>query len=157
MVYDLDEELEASTNRVMVYGVVLLFALAAVFPLYRFTEPANRTESRETHLSSLAEAGEALWSLNCSACHGLNGEGGTAPALNSKQFLQAATDQQIETFVAVGLPGTQMSAYSQDFAGPFTSEQIRSVTVFIRSWEETAPDREDWRTPQAAVEAVATE
>jgi len=148
MAYDVDEELEASTNRVMVYGVVLLFALAAVFPLYRFTEPSNRTEARENHLSSLAESGEALWSLNCSSCHGLNGEGGTAPALNSKQFLQAATDEQIETFVAVGLPGTQMAAYSQDFAGPLTSEQIRAVTVYLRSLEDDAPDREDWRNPQ---------
>lgn len=153
MVYDVDEELEASTNRVMLYGVVMLFALAAVFPLYRLTEPSNRAESREAHLSSLAESGEALWSLNCSSCHGLNGEGGSAPALNSKQFLQAATDEQIQTFVAVGLPGTQMSAYSQDFAGPFTSEQIRAVTVYLRSWEEDAPDREDWRDPQADPEA----
>ncbi|MDW3179267.1 MAG: cytochrome c [Acidimicrobiia bacterium] len=149
MAYDVDEELEASTNRVMLYGVVLLFAMAAVFPLYRFTEPSNRTEAREEHLSSLAESGEGLWSLNCSSCHGLNGEGGIGPALNSKQFLQAATDEQIQTFVAVGLPGTQMSAYSQDFAGPFTSEQIRAVTVYMRSWEEDAPDREDWRDPQA--------
>ncbi len=30
MAYDVDEELEASTNRVMVYGVVLLFAMAAI-------------------------------------------------------------------------------------------------------------------------------
>lgn len=153
MVYDADEELDASTNRVMVYGVVLLFAMAAIFPLYRFTEPANRAESREAHLNSLAESGEALWSLNCSSCHGLNGEGGIGPALNSKQFLQAATDEQIETFIAVGLPGTQMSAYSQDFAGPFTSEQIRAVTVYLRSWEDDAPDREDWRDPQVAAEA----
>lgn len=153
MVYDADEELDASTNRVMVYGVVLLFAMAAVFPLYRFTEPSNRAESREAHLNSLAESGEALWSLNCSSCHGLNGEGGIGPALNSKQFLQAATDEQIETFIAVGLPGTQMSAYSQDFAGPFTSEQIRAVTVYLRSWEDDAPDREDWRDPQVAAEA----
>ncbi len=152
MAYDVDEELEASTNRVMVYGVVLLFAMAAIFPLYRFTEPANRTESRESQLSSLAETGEGLWSLNCSSCHGLNGEGGSGPALNSKQFLQAAGDEQIETFIAVGVPGTQMSAYSQDFAGPFTSEQIRAVTVYLRSWEEDAPDRADWRDPQAAAE-----
>jgi ubiquinol-cytochrome c reductase cytochrome c subunit len=153
MAYEIDEELEASTNRVMVYGVVLLFAMAAVFPLYRLTEPSNREESREAHLSSLAVTGEALWSLNCSSCHGLNGEGASAPALNSKQFLQAASDDQIETFIAVGVPGSQMSAYSQDFAGPFTSEQIRAVTVYLRSWEEDAPDVPDWRDPQAAVNA----
>ena len=148
MAYDIDDKLEASTNRVMVYGVVLLFAMAAVFPLYRFTEPSSRAESREQHLDSLAETGQGLWGLNCASCHGLNGEGATAPVLNSKQFLQAASDAQIETFVAVGVPGSQMNAYSQDFAGPFTSEQIRAVTVYMRSWEEDAPDVPDWRDPR---------
>lgn len=148
MAYDVDEELETSTNRVMVYGAVLLVAMAAVFPLYRLTEPSNRDEARQEHLDSLARTGEGIWNLNCSSCHGLNGEGASAPALNSKQFLQAANDPQIETFVAVGVPGSQMSAYSQDFAGPFTSEQIRAVTVYMRSWEEDAPDVPDWRDPQ---------
>lgn len=150
MAYDVDEELEASTNRVMVYGVVLLFAMAAIFPLYRFTEPAARADSREAHLHSLAETGQGLYSLNCASCHGLGGEGGIGPALNSKQFLQAAGNEQIETFIAVGVPGTQMNGYSQDFAGPFTSEQIKAVTLYLRSWEEDAPDRPDWREPLAA-------
>ena len=150
MAYETDDELEAGTNRVMVYGVILLVAMAAIFPLYRLTEPSNRDEARQDNLDSLAESGEAIWNLNCSSCHGISGEGGSAPALNSKQFLQAATDPQIETFVAVGVPGTQMSAYSQDFAGPFTSEQIRAVTVYMRTWEEDAPDRPDWREPAPA-------
>jgi hypothetical protein len=71
----------------------------------------------------------------------------TAPALNSKQFQTAATEEQIANFIAVGVPGTEMSAYSQDYAGPLTSEQIRAITVFIRTWEDEAPDRPDWRAP----------
>ena len=88
-----------------------------------------------------------MWSFNCSSCHGLNGEGGTAPALNSKQFLQTATNEQSEQFIAVGVPGTQMAAYSQDFAGPLTSEQIKALVTFMRSWEDDAPDLPDWRDP----------
>jgi mono/diheme cytochrome c family protein len=148
MVYEMDEQLEAETNRVMQYGAVLLIALAAVFPLYRWIEPSSREDARVAHLDSLAESGEGLWGLNCSSCHGADGEGSVAgPALNSQQFLTAAGDDQIQTFVAVGVPGTQMSAYSQDFAGPLTSEQIKAISVFLRSWEEDAPDRPDWRAP----------
>jgi mono/diheme cytochrome c family protein len=147
MAYDVDEELETSTNRVMVIGAILLVAMAAIFPLYRLVEPTNREESRLQHLDSLAGSGEQLWSINCDSCHGLNGEGGIGPALNSKQFLQAANDEQVETFIAVGVPGSLMNGYSQDFAGPFTSEQIRAVTIYIRTWEDDAPDREDWRNP----------
>lgn len=148
MAYEVDDELERSTNRVMTIGSVLLVAMALVFPLYRWVEPANREEARDAQLESLAESGESLWSFNCSSCHGLSGDGGTAPALNSSQFLQSATDDQISQLIAVGIPGSQMSAYSQDFAGPLTSEQIKALSVYIRSWEENAPDRPDWRDGQ---------
>ncbi|MDH3250179.1 MAG: hypothetical protein OEQ47_14520, partial [Acidimicrobiia bacterium] len=86
--------------------------------------------------------------LNCSSCHGLNGEGGIGPALNSMQFLQASTDEQTELLISVGVPGSQMSAYSLDYGGPLTSEQIRSLAIFIRSWEDDAPDVPGWRNPQ---------
>ncbi len=148
MAYDVDEELEESTNRIMVYGAVLLVAMAAIFPLYRWIEPTNRTEARELHLDSLAATGETLWGFNCASCHGLNGDGGVGPTLNSKQYLQAASDEQTEQIIAVGVPGSLMSAYSQDFAGPLTSEQIRALALFIRSWEEDAPDVPDWRDGQ---------
>lgn len=142
-----DAELEASTNKVMVIGAVLLIAMAAIFPAYRFFEPSNRDSARELHVESLAQSGEALFNLNCTSCHGLNGIGGIGPALNSKGFLQSANDAQIESLIAVGIPGTQMSAYSQDFAGPLTSEQIKALATYIRTWEPDAPDRDDWRHP----------
>ena len=148
MPYEVDEELEQSTNRVMMIGAGLMFVLAAIFPLYRWFEPSTREEAREANLASLADKGQNLWGFNCSSCHGLNGEGGIGPALNSKQFLQAASDSQIETLIAVGVPGSQMSAYSLDYAGPLTSEQIKALRVFVRSWEEDAPDRPDWREGQ---------
>ena len=148
MAYETDAELETSTNRVMAIGAVLMVAMALVFPLYRWVEPVNREEAREEHLDSLAAQGQNLWSFNCASCHGLNGEGGVGPALNSEQFLQSASDDQIRLLIGVGIPGSQMSAYSQDYAGPLTTEQIRAITVFIRSWEPDAPDRPDWRDGQ---------
>jgi len=145
MVYDVDEELEQSTNQVMLIGAVLMFLLLLAFPLYRLVEPVNRDDAREANLASLAESGESVWSFNCSSCHGLNGEGGLAPALNSQQYMEAATDDQTAQLVSVGVPGSQMGAYSQDFGGPLTSEQIKAVTTYIRTWEPNAPDLPDWR------------
>ncbi|MCZ7631643.1 MAG: hypothetical protein M5U19_22430 [Microthrixaceae bacterium] len=74
----------------------------------------------------------------------------SAPALNSEQFLTAATNEQMFHLISVGVPGTAMGAFGQDFAGPLTSEQVESVTAFIRSWEKNAPDVPDWRTPGQA-------
>ena len=142
-----DEDLDVATNKVMMWGVGLLAAMVLAFPLYRFVEPANREEARELQLTSLQEQGSDLFQLNCSACHGLNGEGGIGPALNSIQFLQASSDEQTELLIAVGVPGSQMSAYSLDHGGPLTSEQIKALATFIRSWEDDAPDIPNWRNP----------
>jgi len=143
--FNTDPGLEESTNRVMLWGAVLMVAMALAFPFYRWFEPEARAAAREAQTASLAAEGEGIWGFNCASCHGLDGEGGVGPALNSTQFLQSATDDQIALLVAVGIPGSQMGAYSQDHGGPLTSEQIRAVTTFMRSWEPEAPDRPDWR------------
>lgn len=143
-----DRQMDEATNRIMVWGVGLLVAMALAFPLYRVWEPSAREDARALHIGSLEEQGSELYGFNCTSCHGLNGEGGIGPALNSMQFLQASTDAQTTNIIAVGVPGSQMSAYSQDFGGPLTSEQIKALSIFIRSWEEDAPDVPDWRDPQ---------
>lgn len=145
--FDHDSEMEESTNKAMLWGAGLMVAMVLVFPFYRWFEPSAREEAAEQHLQSLAEQGEQIWGLNCSSCHGVDGEGGVAPALNSKQFLQASTDEQTRLLISVGVPGSQMSAYSLDFGGPLTTEQIKAVATFMRSWEPDAPDLPNWRQP----------
>ena len=142
-----DPALEESTNRWMLWGLVVMALMVAIFPVYRFYEPANRDEARAEHLESLAEQGASIYALNCASCHGAGGEGGIGPALNSQQFLTSANDEQITVLTAVGVPGSQMAAYSLDFGGPLTSEQIEAITAYLRSLEETAPDVPDWRDP----------
>ncbi len=146
--YVSDPELDESTDRVMLVGAGLLFVLVAAFPLYLLYEPGAREEARQVQLDSLVAEGSSVWEFSCGSCHGEAGEGVSAPALNSQQFLQSSTDEQTALLVAVGVPGTTMSAYSQDHGGPLTSEQIRAVAAYIRSWEDQAPDRPDWREPE---------
>jgi mono/diheme cytochrome c family protein len=148
--YSTDPELDRSTNRIMAFGVALLVPLVLAFPLYLSFEPGSRDEAREENVASLAAEGETLWEFNCASCHGESGEGGSAPALNSQQFLQSATDDQIGLLIAVGVPGTAMSAFSQDFAGPLTSEQIKGLVTYLRLLEEDAPDVPNWRNPTPA-------
>lgn len=143
--YHSDDELERSTDKWMLVGGILLVAMALVFPLYRWYEPGGRAEAREAQAAALAEEGQVVWQYNCASCHGLAGEGGVGPALNSRQFLQSSTDAQMRTLIAVGIPGSQMSAFSLDHGGPLTSEQIRSVVAHVRAWEPDAPDVPTWR------------
>ena len=147
-----DAALEESTNQWMKWGFVIMVLMVAIFPLYRFYEPGNRAEARETHTESLIAQGRELYSVNCAACHGGDGEGGIGPALNSEQFLTSAEDAQITALIAVGVPGSQMAAYAIDYGGPLTSEQIQALTTYLRSLEETAPSIENWRDPLGLLE-----
>ncbi|MEN8235113.1 MAG: cytochrome c [Actinomycetota bacterium] len=141
-----DEELEASTNKWMLWGAGLMGVLILLFAVYLFFESSNRAEALEAHEHEMETLGSEVYSLNCAACHGAAGEGGIGPALNAQQFLGEVKDAQINALITVGIPGSQMAAYSIDYNGPLTAEDIGAVTAFLRSWEEEAPDNPDWRS-----------
>ncbi|MBK5268379.1 MAG: c-type cytochrome [Acidimicrobiia bacterium] len=140
-----DTGFESSTNRWMSAGVVLMALFVLAFPLYRLYEPGARAEARELQETHLQTEGESLYRDGCASCHGGQGEGVDAPALNSKQFLDSAVLEQIIALVSHGVPGTAMVAWSVDLGGPLTSEQIRAVASYVDSWRAEAPDRPDWR------------
>ena len=148
-----DPHLEASTDKWMTWGLVLMAIMVAAFPIYRITEPNRRAEAAETRSVELAAQGEELFALTCAACHGTEGRGGEdAPTLNAKEVLQFATDDQIAGLTATGVPGSEMSPYSLDFGGPFTQEQIVALTTYLRSLEDDAPSVPEWRDGVEAVE-----
>lgn len=140
-----DEGLEQSTNKWMVGGIVFMAVLIVAFAAYFWLEPTARADSLEAHEAELTEMGAELYGPNCASCHGAHGEGGIGPALNSQEFLTAANDVQIGTLISVGIPGSLMSAYALEFAGPLTAQQIDGLTAYVRSWEEDAPENPDWR------------
>ncbi len=144
-----DPELEASTNRWMTWGSVLLFLFVLAFPLYRVMQPARLAAAQAALDAELADQGAQIYASNCAQCHGIEGGGGIGPALNSKDFLASVSDEQIEQLVATGIPGSLMVAYGLDFGGPLTQAQIRAVVKYLRSFEEVAPEFPEWRTPLA--------
>jgi mono/diheme cytochrome c family protein len=143
-------ELEESTQRWIFAGLILLGLFIAVFPIYRFYEPAQRAEAREDQSSFLAAQGADLFKGECSSCHGVAGRGGIAPAIGSRNFLESVEDEQIDQLIALGIPGTEMVSYSIDYGGPMTSEEIDALTVYLRSLEEDSESNPLWQTPLAA-------
>ncbi|MDH3730744.1 MAG: c-type cytochrome [Acidimicrobiia bacterium] len=145
-----DESLEDSTVHWMQWGVVLLVLMALAFPAYRIQEPHLRERALAHREVTLAVEGSALFEVTCATCHGPDGLGASAPALNSEQFLTSANDRQIEGLITLGVPGTGMPAFSIDFGGPLTLEQITALAVYLRSLEPTAPDNPNWQNPLAS-------
>jgi mono/diheme cytochrome c family protein len=143
-------ELEESTRRWIYAGLILLGLFIAVFPVYRWYEPAQRAEAREDQLSFLAAQGAELFGADCSSCHGHEGRGGIAPALGARNFLESVDDDAIGQLIALGVPGTEMVSYSIDYGGPMTSEEIDAIAVYLRSLEEESEPNQYWRTPLAA-------
>ena len=47
--------------------------------------------------------------------------------------------------IAGGVSGTSMPAWSLDFGGPLTDEQIRQLVAYLRSLQSSAPDVPNWR------------
>jgi len=83
--------------------------------------------------------GAALYGQYCSLCHGSNGEGyqaDEANALSNEAFLSAATDDFLRGSISHGRPGTPMSAWSMDYAGPLSPQDIDDVVAFMRTWQE---------------------
>ena len=76
---------------------------------------------------------DTLYQQNCSGCHGKQGEGGAAIALNNPVYLAIADDAIIRRITAQGVPGTAMSAFAQSSGGMLTDEQISALVGGIRS------------------------
>ena len=137
--------LQRSLDRHYVWGLVFMVVLIVGFPLYRIREPHLRADALQQQRVTYTKLGASLFSHNCAECHGRRGTGGDAPTLNAKQFLSSTSDEQIHLLVAGGVSGSSMPAWSIDFGGPLTDEQVRQIVTYLRSLEPGAPSVPDWR------------
>jgi mono/diheme cytochrome c family protein/uncharacterized cupredoxin-like copper-binding protein len=138
--------LERSLNRYLLAGVVFMVALIVGFVGYRVREPSLRADAARTQRADYTKIGRQLFTASCAECHGENASGGgTAPTLNSKQFLSSTSDAQIHALIAGGISGTAMPAWSIDFGGTLTDEQVQQVVTYLHSLAPHAPSVPTWR------------
>jgi cytochrome c oxidase cbb3-type subunit 3 len=143
-------ELERSLDRYLVAGLIFIIVLITGFVLYRVREPSLRRDAKVAQLASYREIGAQLFNTNCSACHGKDATGGSAPVLNSQEFLKGTSDGQIGNLIGGGVPGTEMPPWSLAFGGAMTDEQIQQIVTYLRALEAQAPSVPTWRQGKAA-------
>jgi len=73
--------------------------------------------------------GEKLYMRECIACHGVNGEGVTGPALGNQSALAHNTDDFIRHAIQEGRQDTPMPA----FKNKLSTQEIDNITAFLRS------------------------
>jgi putative heme-binding domain-containing protein len=73
------------------------------------------------------EAGARVYSSQCAACHGLNGDLVSGIDLRRSQFRRASTDDDLARVVTNGVPGTGMPPFALKPA------EITGIIAFIRA------------------------
>jgi|SRR5215471_2207203 len=140
------EWLDRSQNRYLAAGLVFMVLLLAGFVTYRLREPSLRAHAASAQTASYTAIGRQIFAANCAQCHGADATGGgSAPTLNSRQFLKSTTGDQIFALVSGGVSGTEMPAWSLNYGGTFTDEQVRQVATYLRTLEAKAPSVPAWR------------
>ena len=84
---------------------------------------------------ALAASGKAIFTANCAACHGANGEGGIGPNLTDRYWLHGGEIKDIFKIVKYGVPDKGMVPWEQTL----TPAQIAEVSSYIITLRDTNP------------------
>ncbi len=106
----------------------------------------------ETSQHPPIEHGAQLYEKYCAFCHGEEGDGYTsdnANALAHPDFLRIASDEFLAKSIRYGRPGTPMSAWGPEKAGPLDDTDIEHLVAFIRTWQTADPTDVDGYTLDA--------
>ena len=136
---------ESNYRPYVILGMLMTSALILVFAIYSALQHDRMVAYATTLEDEAIERGAATYIEDCADCHGEQGEGvrGTAPALNTREFLAEASDHSLFSAIADGRPGTSMPAWGQAQGGPHNTQVIDDMVALIRSWEESAPSLDE--------------
>ncbi len=144
---------------VMVVGIVVLTVLAVV------TTPAQ--EVTGTVAGTVPEqilAGQDLYSVNCTECHGPNGEGGEIKGVEglegfimkpiaSKDEMYTRDDQTLNNTISYGQQDLGMQPFARAFGGALGPSDIEAMVTFMRyTWD----DRVELPKEVSAANAIPT-
>lgn len=112
----------------LILGAALLVAATLVLA----TRAPAQDAGTPTVSTEVLELGETIYSANCAACHGAEGEGyvsvQNAPALNGSEHAWHHPDEQIISLIRQG--GMQMPTVGTDWS----DEEIAAVLSYFKAW-----------------------
>ncbi|HJY89561.1 MAG TPA: c-type cytochrome, partial [Candidatus Acidoferrum sp.] len=103
-------------------------ALAALLVSGCATPPGQPSKNSEVLAPNEVLEFATLYAENCAACHGPEGRGGAAIALNNPVYLAIADNAATRQTILKGVPGTAMPAFGQSAGGMLTDAQIDVIT-----------------------------
>ncbi|HJO37738.1 MAG TPA: c-type cytochrome [Vicinamibacterales bacterium] len=111
---------------------VLLLAATASFAQDADPDNAGGATVSERYIGNAeaVSAGQEQYELVCSSCHGVTGEGGRGPSLQTGLNARASGDELFHT-IKNGIPGSGMPP------SPLEEETVWQITAFV--WSLSAP------------------
>jgi mono/diheme cytochrome c family protein len=84
-----------------------------------------------------AESGKIVFEKNCAECHGQNGEGPKAPALNNQELLNGGTNGYLYATISLGRENTKMPSWGRGDDGhkKLSIQERHDVVAFVRKWQ----------------------
>jgi cytochrome c oxidase cbb3-type subunit 3/ubiquinol-cytochrome c reductase cytochrome c subunit len=93
---------------------------------------AGARDLRETPPTQAATF-HALYSQQCTGCHGRDGRLGAARPLNDAVYLALVPAPRLRQVIAEGVPGTAQSAFAMSAGGALTDAQIDALVRGLRA------------------------
>lgn len=84
--------------------------------------------ARPSQISDFA----TLYSQNCAACHGVNGENGPSIDLSNPEYQALVDDATLRKWISGGMPGTEMPAFARSQGGMLTDAQVNALISGMR-------------------------
>ncbi len=92
-------------------------------------------ESHTKQVRGYSQRGGELFARNCAQCHGAEGQGGLAPSLTNKLFLESVSDSYLQATMSLGRHGTQMRPMMKGGGGvvELDSQEVNDIISYLRS------------------------
>jgi mono/diheme cytochrome c family protein len=147
----------------IVLGTLLVLLSVAMVIILGVQEPQRLAEYTVQQRAEVIEFGATVFTTNCTACHGSQGQGiaGVAPSLRDEHFFTERLDEigwqgGLEDYIiSIVTTGRQISTrpdlyagstgnppvmptWSEKFGGPLREDQIRAVAAFVMNFRPYA-------------------
>ena len=128
-------------------AIIMLSIVALMIPVFWIMESNGEAMANIQQHNTSVQRGAALFAQYCYQCHGLTGQGGSGPKLNGNPTVNSLTDADIMRIISAGIydpanPGGPtstplMPAWSDQYGGPLTQQDIQYLFDLIRSSDPT--------------------
>lgn len=124
------------------YGsLIMLSIISLMIPVFWIVENNQELSAKDQQQIMNVQRGAVNFATYCYQCHGTDGQGRIGPRLNNNPQVNSLSDNDLLRIISAGIYNTDtanlnkaiMPAWSQQFGGPLSNNDIQYLFDLIRS------------------------